>query len=130
MNKVNETEFGKNVVNTLNAGLAQIDDNTLARLHAARENALRAYKAPVSVLGLATVSGHVFEANFWLKRPLVWVPVLAIAAASVFFAWNSTVDARYDEIGELDANLLAGELPIDAFLDKDFADWVKESAEQ
>jgi hypothetical protein len=130
MNKVNETEFGKNVVNTLNAGLAQIDDNTLARLHAARENALRVYKAPVSVLGLATVSGHVFEANFWLKRPLVWVPVLAIAAASVFFAWNSTVDARYDEIGELDANLLAGELPIDAFLDKDFADWVKESAEQ
>jgi hypothetical protein len=130
MNKVNETEFGKNVVNTLNAGLAQIDDNTLARLHAARERALRAYKAPVSVLGLATVSGHLFEANFWLKRPLVWVPVLAIAAASVFFAWNGTVDARYDEMGELDANLLAGELPIDAFLDKDFADWVKESAEQ
>jgi hypothetical protein len=29
------------------------------------------------------------------------------------------------EIGELDAALLTGELPVDAFLDKDFDSWLK-----
>jgi Protein of unknown function (DUF3619) len=126
---MNENEFGKKVAQRLNAGLARLDDTQLAKLHAAREMALRAYKPPVSVLGLATVSGHVLEIGYWVRKPLFWLPVLAVVAAISFYSFNNTVDARYDEFGELDAKLLAGELPIDAFLDKDFADWVKESGE-
>jgi hypothetical protein len=32
------------------------------------------------------------------------------------------------DIGELDAQLLTGELPIDAFLDKDFDSWLKSAS--
>lgn len=127
---MNELEFGKRIAATLNAGLDRLDDAKLARLHAAREKALKAYVEPVSIMGLATVSGHVFDANYWLKKPLFWLPVLAIAGTVAFYSLNNSSDSRYDEFGELDARLLTGELPIDAFLDKDFADWVKESAEQ
>ena len=53
--------------------------------------------------------------------------VLAISAAIVAYSWNSADDI-YDDLGEIDAKILTGELPIDAFLDKDFASWVKESS--
>ena len=126
---MNEQEFAKKIAQTLNAGISRIDDAKLARLHAGREKALKAYVEPVSVLGLATVSGHVVEPTWWLKKPLFWVPLLAVAASIALYNWNSVADQRYDDVGELDAKLLTGELPIDAFLDKDFADWVKESGE-
>ena len=32
------------------------------------------------------------------------------------------------DIGELDAQLLTGELPIDAFLDEDFDQWLKSAS--
>lgn len=126
---MNEQVIAKKIAQTLNAGITRIDDAKLARLHAAREKALKAYVEPISVLGLATVSGHVVEPAWWLKKPILWVPVVALVTSIAIYSWNSPVDQRYDEVGELDTKLLTGELPIDAFLDKDFADWVKESGE-
>jgi hypothetical protein len=44
--------------------------------------------------------------------------------------YNATDDNIADDVGgEFDAELLTGELPINAFLDKDFGSWVKESSE-
>lgn len=126
---MNEQVIAKKIAQTLNAGITRIDDAKLARLHAAREKALKAYVEPISVLGLATVSGHVVEPAWWLKKPMLWVPVVALVTSIAIYSWNSPADQRYDEVGELDTKLLTGELPIDAFLDKDFADWVKESGE-
>ncbi len=126
---MNEQVIAKKIAQTLNAGITRIDDAKLARLHAAREKALKAYVEPISVLGLATVSGHVVEPAWWLKKPILWVPVVALVTSIAIYSWNSPADQRYDEVGELDTKLLTGELPIDAFLDKDFADWVKESGE-
>ncbi len=126
---MNEQEFAKKIVQNLNTGIQRIDDSKQVRLHAAREKALKAHVEPVSVLGLATVSGHVVEPGWWLKKPLFWVPLLALAASIALYNWSGAGDQRYDEVGELDTKLLTGELPIDAFLDKDFADWVKESGE-
>ena len=46
------------------------------------------------------------------------MPVLAVAANIALYSWNGSADQRYDDVGELDAKLLTGELPIDAFLTK------------
>jgi hypothetical protein len=127
---MDERTFARNIVQWLNAGVERLDDPSIARLQAAREKALKAYREPVSVLGLATVTGRILDPVDWLKRPAFWVPVVALAFASALYVWNKPLTATYDELGELDAKLLTGELPIDAFLDKDFADWVKESGEQ
>jgi hypothetical protein len=123
---MNEQELSKKIVLTLNHGLGQIDNDKLTRLRAARQKALAAYREPVTVLGLVTVSGQTFNVSSWIRKPMFWLPVLAIAALVATYSYN-TADDVYDDVGELDAKLLTGELPIDAFLDKDFGTWVSES---
>ena len=123
---MNEKDFAKKIARTLNWGLSRIEDDKLAKLRAGRLKAMEAYREPLTVLGLATVSGQTLDVSNWIRKPLFWLPALAIAAAIIAYSWNSADDI-YDDVGELDAKILTGELPIDAFLDKDFASWVKES---
>lgn len=124
---MNKKEFGQKIARSLNWGLSHIEEDKLATLRAGRRKAVEAYREPVSIMGLVTVSGQSLNVSYWIRRPLFWLPVLAIAAAVFTYSWNSTDDV-YDDVGELDAKILTGELPIDAFLDKDFASWVKESS--
>ena len=124
---MNEDQFAKNIARTLNEGLPRISDANLAKLRAGRQKAMEKYRAPIRILGMVTVSGQVLDVSGWARKPLFWVPAIAIAA-SIAFATLNGADDGYDDVGELDAKLLTGELPIDAFLDQDFGSWVKESA--
>ncbi|MEO8101265.1 MAG: DUF3619 family protein [Betaproteobacteria bacterium] len=124
---MNEKDFGQKIARTLNWGLSQLEEDKLARLRAARRQAMDAYREPVNILGVVTVSGQTLNVTHWIRKPLFWLPMLAVAIAIIAYTFNSTDDI-YDDVGELDAKLLTGELPIDAFLDKDFASWVKESS--
>ena len=124
---MNEDQFAKNIARTLNEGLPRISDANLAKLRAGRQKAMEKYRVPIRILGMVTVSGQVLDVSVWARKPLFWVPAIAIAA-SIAFATLNGADDGYDDVGELDAKLLTGELPIDAFLDQDFGSWVKESA--
>lgn len=126
---MNEREFAKKVTMNLNWGLTQIDGDKLAKLRAAREKAMAHYAEPVLVTSMATTSGQTVNVSTNLMRkPLFWLPILAIALAAV--TYNAMDDDIADDAGgELDAKLLTGELPINAFLDKDFGSWVKESSQ-
>ena len=123
-----EKEFATNIARTLDWGMSQIEVDKLSRLHAARQKAMSAYREPVTILGMVTVSGQTLNMSNWIRKPLFWLPVLAIAIAVAGYTFSGTDDI-YDETGgELDAQLLTGELPINAFLDKDFGSWVQESS--
>jgi Protein of unknown function (DUF3619) len=128
---MNEREFAKKVTMNLNWGLTQIDGDKLAKLRAAREKAMANYAEPVTVVAasVATTSGQTANvSNNLMRKPLFWLPILAIALAAV--TYNAMDDDIADDAaGELDAKLLTGELPINAFLDKDFGSWVKESSQ-
>ncbi len=125
---MDEKEFAKKVTMNLNWGLSQIDGDKLSKLRAAREKALANYVEPAVVANLATTSGQTLNFSGWLRKPLFWLPIVAIAAAAV--TYNAMDDDIADDAGgELDAKLLTGELPINAFLDKDFGSWVKESSQ-
>ena len=124
-----DKDFAQKITLTLNWGLSRIEDEKLARIRAGRQKALAACREPVSILGLVTVSGHTLDVSNWIRKPLFWLPILAIVAAVAAYTLSGTDDI-YDETGgELDAQLLTGELPINAFLDKDFGSWVKESSQ-
>jgi Protein of unknown function (DUF3619) len=125
MNINEERDFAKKITAILDGGLPQIDEPTLAKLRSARAQAIVAHREPVRVLGLVTVSGRLLEPAYLVRQPLLWLPILAIMAA-VLMSTFSTPDNLYDESGAVDAMLLTSELPIDAFLDNDFATWVKE----
>ncbi len=125
---MDEREFAKKVTMNLNWGLTQIDGDKLSKLRAAREKALANYAEPVAVANLVTTSGQALNFSSWVRKPLFWLPIVAIAAAAV--TYNAMDDDIADDVGgEFDAKLLTGELPINAFLDKDFGSWVKESSQ-
>jgi hypothetical protein len=124
-NERDERDLARQITAILDGGLAHIDEPKLVKLRSARANALAAHREPVRVLGLVTLSGRVFEPAYLARQPLFWLPVLAIAAAVLMMS-SSNQDDLYDESGAVDAMLLTSELPIDAFLDNDFATWVKE----
>lgn len=125
---MDEKEFVKKVTMNLNWGLSQIDGDKLSKLRAAREKALANYVEPAVVANLATTSGQTLNFSGWVRKPLFWLPIVAIAAAAVTYSAMDD-DIADDAGGELDAKLLTGELPINAFLDKDFGSWVKESSQ-
>jgi Protein of unknown function (DUF3619) len=127
MDSKQEKDFARKITHTLNWGLSRIEDDKLARVRAGRQKALAAYREPVTILGMVTVSGQTLDMSSWIRKPLFWLPILAIVSAVTMYT-SSGADDIYDEAGgELDAQLLTGELPINAFLDKDFDSWVKES---
>lgn len=125
---MNENEFGQKFAKILNNGLSQIEDDKLARLRVARERAMEAFREPAVSAELATASGPGVGLPVWLRRPLFWVPALMLVAAAITY-YATSQESGFDDVGELDAKLLTGELPIDAFLDKDFAAWVAENGE-
>ena len=122
---MNEKDFSQKLTSYLDVSASQLGAETAAKLQGARERALAAYRPPVRVLGLVTVSGRLTDPSFLVRNPLFWLPILLIVALVLALQPSST-DDLYDETGVLDAKLLTGELPIDAFLDKDFATWVQE----
>jgi len=124
---MNEKEIGQNIARTLSWGADQLGEPQLKGLYAARQKALTAYRPPISIFGLVTVSGNLLNYFEIFRKPLFLLPALALMLATASYIWTSPED-NYDDVGELDAQLLTGELPIDAFLDKDFATWVAESS--
>ena len=125
---MNEREFAKKVTMNLNWGLTQIDGDKLAKLRAAREKAMAHYAEPVAVSNMVTTAGATLNFSSWTRKPTFWLPILAVAIAAI--TYNAMDDDIADDAGgEFDAKLLTGELPINAFLDKDFGSWVKDSSQ-
>jgi len=122
---MNEKDISQKIASYLELSATQLKGDTAARLQQARERTLITYRAPISVLGLMTVSGKLLDPMYLVRKPLFWLPILAVASA-IWMAQPNSADEIYDESGVIDAKLLTGELPIDAFLDKDFATWVQE----
>jgi len=125
---MNELQFALRVRQQLNQG-ARGDARVAARLRAAREQALVRHR-PEPATGLALASnamGRIGGARGLSLRVLLPLVILAVAFAATY-AWQQK--QRAAEVEELDAQLLSGDLPIDAYLDQGFAAWLKRRASQ
>lgn len=125
----NETDFARKIVSALDLGVSQLDADKLARIRASRQKAMSVYREPVTILGMVTVSGQTLNVSNWIRKPLFWLPILVLVGMLASYSLTRTDDNFDDAGGELDAQLLTGELPINAFLDKDFSTWVQESSQ-
>jgi hypothetical protein len=123
---MNENDFSKKFASYLDVSAANVSADTASRLAKVRQQALAAYQPPVRILGLVTVSGQMTDPSYVARKPVFWLGVLGLATAVWALQPPAATDDLYDEAGVVDAKLLTGELPIDAFLDKDFATWVQE----
>ena len=124
---MNEPQFGNKVRQILNQGL-RIDTGTAARLKAAREQALarqRPEPAPALAWADNVVVGGFGGWGGLSLRVLLPVTMLTVALLSVY-TWQQ--NQRIAEVEDIDAQLLTDDLPIDAYLDRGFQNWLKKRA--
>lgn len=125
---MNEQQFGHRIKQTLNQGL-EPDPAILAKLKLAREAALERQRisTPSPLLAWAiNASGNRDSSHFHWPRLLLPAFLLILGLFMVNYWYQLQ---QREEIVEIDAAVLLGELPLDAYLDKGFGAWLKNSSE-
>ena len=117
---MNEKEFAERLKPWLERSAQALGEIQDTRLKAARLRALDAYREPVRLFGLVSVSAGTAQTIQYslIQRALLFLPLAALLAV---LAFQSMQDS---DPGDLDAALLTQELPPDAFLDPDFRAWL------
>jgi len=122
---MNEKDFGQKIRPWLDRSAGEIGEMQATRLRAARLRAMDHWQEPVRLLGLVAVGPGTAQTLKYsvLQQVLLWLPIIVLLATLAAKALAPEAD-----LGELDAQLLTGELPIDAFLDEDFDQWLKNAS--
>jgi hypothetical protein len=123
---MNEMNFGNRVRQVLNQGL-RLNARQAERLHAARERALAA-RRPEPVGALAWADNVLGSFGGWggLSLRLV-APLLALTVSvAALYTWQQ--NRVISDLEELDSMLLTDDLPIDAYLDRGFQNFLKTRA--
>jgi hypothetical protein len=123
---MNEQQFGYRIKQNLNQGLP-LDSVTLNRLKAAREMALEHQRASAPSYAFAWVHNGIAYFNRPLAPRLLLSGLILLLGLLVTNYWYQA--QLIEENVEIDAAVLTGELPIDAYLDKGFGAWLKSSLE-
>ena len=123
-----ESRLARTLARHLDLGAAAVRPGTLYKLQQARARALEAVeRVPAAGTELAAAgSGSVSGGRFGSRAGTVrWVGAMLLVAAIGFGyqQWHSAQKER--EFEELDLHLLASDLPIDAYLDRGFQNWLR-----
>jgi len=120
---MNEQEFGTRLKPWLDRAAADVGEMQATRLRSARLRAMDRFREPVRLLGLVTVGAGTADTIRYsvVQRALLVLPVLALIAALTIQSVGES------DPGELDAQLLTGELPPQAFIDQDLRSWLGKS---
>ena len=119
---ISEEELAGRIVRGLDQGLREIDPRALARLRSAREIALeRLEQKPSWALAWAgNRSGRAGGEGFSPRRLVSVLALVAMISGMVYWQHVQHVEDPFD----IDAKLLSGDLPIDAYLDKGLDSWL------
>jgi hypothetical protein len=129
---MNDQELAKKIVQHLDQGLGHIKQGTLYRLQSARMAALDRYRqAPQPVSGLAwagNVAFHLDHSRYFNARNMFALGLLLLSLTGVTY-WQLVTQPNAIDFAEIDASLLSGDLPINAYLDSGFEAWLKRSSQ-
>ena len=122
-----ESRFAHKVTAHLDWGTAKLRSGTVYRLQQARAAALAGVNhARTTGTELATAgAGGTFGRGGRRGTPARWLAAVMLVAAMGFgyHQWHAMQQVR--EFEELDLHLLASDLPIDAYLDGGFQNWLR-----
>jgi hypothetical protein len=124
---MNEQQTAYRIKQLLNRGL-ELEPGKVARLKDAREQAL-ARQRTLARGGILSWAGNVTGRggpSSLVSRVLLPMALLIFGLLAIS-QWRDTQQAV--EIEEIDAAVLAGDLPLDAYLDKGFDAWLKRSSQ-
>lgn len=125
---MNEQQIAYRIKQLLNRGL-DLDAGKLARLKESRERALACQHVESRVPVLAWAGNAIGRSggpSTLIPRVLLPMAVLILGLIAIN-QWRDNQVAA--EIEEIDAAVLTGDLPLDAYLDKGFDAWLKRSSQ-
>ena len=119
---MNEQKLGKEVASLLDYSADEnIKQSTLYRLQSARRAALENYQSTSGVInsgnGTSAYGGH--DGHFNAGKLLLLLTVLFVLVNMVY--WQFVDNDKYAAI---DAMILADDLPINAYIDNEFDEWL------
>ena len=124
-----EELFARQLCHVLDHGAAELDPTVAERLRAMREHAIQ--RQPLTSVAAIGV-GHHHAALSWDDgtqhhpfRTMLSIIALLLGVILVYY-WNDFDQATVNE--EIDSELLADDLPPNAYLDKGFHAWLEKSA--
>jgi hypothetical protein len=129
-----DDDFAKKITTYLDRSATDLKAGTAYRLQLARAEALARLADPqrateLRVAGANAGSGSVTaggDRSFWASGRL-WIGIVLIAAAGFgYHQWQAYQELS--EIEETDAAILSSDLPIDAYLDRGFQNWLKHAS--
>jgi hypothetical protein len=125
----NETEISTKITRYLDGGAVELKAGTVYRLQLAREQALARLADPqrASELTLAgTGGGSLGGGRHILTDVRIWIGILLIVGGVLYYQyWQVMQQTR--EIADTDAAILTSDLPIEAYVDRGFQNWLKRS---
>jgi len=123
---VSEDEIAGRIVARLNRDLAELPPSTVQKLHGARLAAVAAYRPDRPFWGHSGVGNALSRWGLGrgLTMRLVMPAAVVLASLTGLIYWQ--MSSHHEE--ELDTGLLAGELPIHAYIDPGFETWLKHSS--
>lgn len=125
---MSDDDLGRRLARRLDAGLQDIPPGVLQRLGESRETALARARA-VHARGFSlAVPGQRFGHGFRLLPPgrhVLPLAALLVGLAAVYFWHRGAPQEEPDEV-----ELLAGELPPNAYLDEGFDRWLADSTQR
>ncbi len=131
-----DQDFAKKITTYLDHGTANLKAGIAYRLQAARHEALARLADPQRVTGLDLAGAHngggsgTFGGgrSFWTSGRL-WIGIALIVAAGFGFQqWQAY--QQLNDLEETDAAILSSDLPIDAYVDRGFQNWLKRTGDE
>ena len=129
-----DDDFAKKITTYLDRSATDLKAGTAYRLQLARAEALARLADPqrapeLRVAGANAGSGSGTaggDRSFWASGRL-WIGIVLIAAAGFgYHQWQAY--QQLNDIEETDAAILSSDLPIDAYLDQGFQNWLKHAS--
>ena len=131
-----DQDFAKKITTYLDHGTANLKAGTAYRLQLARQEVMARLADPKRAAelrlagaqtngGSGTVGG---ERNFWANGRLWFGIALIVVAGFGVQQWQAY--QQLNDIEETDAAILSSDLPIDAYLDRGFQNWLKRASDE
>lgn len=132
----NENILASRICAALDESAAQLDLNVQKRLTNARDLALAQIKtAPVAVtvaeseLALAGGPGFERQGFSWRQRFGLALPIVLLVVGLVgLYEWQHA--QRVNELADIDAAVLSDDLPLNAYLDKGFGQFLHKAGDE
>ena len=117
-----EEDMAGRIVRRLDQGLGDLDQPTLAKLRSARERATERMRQPAWRLAWAGTDATKAGLRHFNPRHLLPLAAIVLAVSGMVY-WQQV--QHIEDPVDIDAKLLSGDLPIDAYLDQGLDSWLK-----